>query len=214
EASAEGAPSEPTDGAAGTCTYTADGSEPAKKVDPPQAEPAETGKVDVEVDTNVGAIKATLDAGTTPCTVNSFLSLAKQDYFDKTKCHRITTEGIFVLQCGDPTATGTGGPGYAFADELVPSDPRLQPCLGQTDPTTGAEVCTYTSGTLAMANSGPDTNGSQFFLVYQDSPLPAAYTAFGRMSAAGVKVVQGVAAKGIAADGIAPKQPVTITSVK
>ena len=84
--------------------------DPAKKVDPPPAEPAETGKVDVTLDTNVGAINATLDAGTTPCTVNSFLSLAKQGYFDETTCHRLTTQGIYVLQCGDPTAPAWAAP--------------------------------------------------------------------------------------------------------
>ena len=196
------------------CSYTEAGPEPAKKVDLPPGDPEKDAPTEVTIATDQGDVKVSLDADKAPCTVNSFLSLAKQGFFDNTKCHRLVNSGLFVLQCGDPTATGTGGPGYAFADELVPSDPRLQPCLGQTDPTTGAEVCTYTSGTLAMANSGPDTNGSQFFLVYQDSPLPAAYTVFGRMSAAGVKVVQAVAKQGIAADGTAPKQPVTIASVK
>ena len=98
--------------------------------------------------------------------------------------------------------------------QVQQDDPRLQPCLGQVDQTSGAEVCTYPAGTVAMANSGPDTNGSQFFLVYADSPLPAAYTVFGRMSAAGVDVVEKIAAQGIAADGIAPKQSVTIQSVQ
>ena len=199
EPSAETSPSESTDGAApasGSCTYTADGSEPAKKVDPPPAEPAETGKVDVTLDTNVGPIKATLDAGTTPCTVNSFLSLAKQDYFDKTTCHRLTTDGIYVLQCGDPTATGMGGPGYQFDDELSGSE-------------------TYGAGTLAMANAGPGTNGSQFFIVFDDSQLPPSYTVFGQVDAAGIRTVQKVAAKGTktGTDG-PPKQPVEIADVK
>lgn len=196
------------------CSYTEEDPQPTKPVELPPGDPEKDAPTEVTIATDRGDVKVSLDADKAPCTVNSFLSLAKQGFFDNTKCHRLTSGGLFVLQCGDPTATGTGGPGYAFADELVPSDPRLQPCLGQSDPTTGAEVCTYPSGTLAMANSGPDTNGSQFFLVYQDSPLPAAYTAFGRMSAAGVKVVQAVAAQGIAADGTAPNQPVTITSVK
>jgi len=196
------------------CSYTEEGPEPAKQVDLPPGDPEKDAPTEVTIATDRGDVKVSLDADKAPCTVNSFLSLAKQGFFDSTKCHRLVNEGLFVLQCGDPTATGSGGPGYAFADELVRSDPRLQPCLGQTDPTTGNEVCTYTSGTLAMANSGPDTNGSQFFLVYRDSPLPAAYTVFGRMSAAGVKVVQAIAKEGIAADGVAPKQPVTITSVK
>jgi peptidyl-prolyl cis-trans isomerase B (cyclophilin B) len=160
--------------AAGTCTYSPDGMQAA----------------------NVGDLKVVLDAGKTPCTVNSFLSLAEQGYFDDTQCHRLTTQGIYVLQCGDPTATGSGGPGYQFDDEL-----------------TGKE--TYGAGTLAMANAGPGTNGSQFFIVYQDSMLDPNYTVFGTVDAAGIKTVQGVAAKGTTngqPDG-APKQAVTITGV-
>ncbi len=195
------------------CSYPEQG-QAAKKVDAPPGDPEKGAPGEVTIATDRGDIKISLDADKAPCTVNSFLSLAKQGYFENTKCHRLVTQGLFVLQCGDPTGTGTGGPGYSFADELIKNDPRLQPCLGQTDPTTGAEVCTYTAGTVAMANSGPDTNGSQFFLVYKDSPLPAAYTVFGKMSAAGVKVVQSIAKQGNAADGVGPKQPVTITSVE
>ena len=198
--STESSPSGSTDGAetaSGTCTYNPDGMDPAKKVDPPSAEPAEAGKVDVTLDTNVGAIDATLDAGTTPCTVNSFLSLAKQGYFDETTCHRLTTQGIYVLQCGDPTGTGMGGPGYQYDDELSGSE-------------------TYGAGTLAMANAGPGTNGSQFFIVFDDSQLPPSYTVFGKVDAAGIKTVQKVAAKGTETgtpDG-PPKQPVEIAGVK
>jgi len=197
EATSGSSPSDSTAPASGTCTYNPDGMDPAKKVDPPPAEPTETGKVDVTLDTNVGAINATLDAGTTPCTVNSFLSLATQDYFDATTCHRLTTEGIYVLQCGDPTATGSGGPGYQYDDEL-----------------SGTE--TYPAGTLAMANAGPGTNGSQFFIVYEDSQLPPSYTVFGQVDPAGIKTVQKLAAKGTQTgtpDG-PPKQPVKITDVK
>src|SRR5690606_14024148 len=114
-------------------------------------------------------------------------------YFDSTSCHRLTTSGIFVLQCGDPTATGTGGPGYSFADEL-----------------TGSE--TYPAGTLAMANAGPDTNGSQFFIVYADTSLAPDYTVFGHLDGASTAIVADVAAEGTASgapDG-APRTPVTI----
>ena len=170
--------------------------DPAKKVDPPPAEPADTGKVDVTLDTSVGEINATLDAGKTPCTVNSFTSLAKQGYFDDTTCHRLTTQGIYVLQCGDPTATGMGGPGYQYDDELSGSE-------------------TYRAGTLAMANAGPGTNGSQFFIVFDDSQLPPSYTVFGTVDAAGIKTVQKVAAKGTETGGPdgPPKQPVEIAGV-
>ena len=193
------------------CSYTK-GEPAAKPADLPPGDPDPEAPTEVTIATDRGDIRVSLDEDKAPCTVNSFQSLAKQGFFDDTECHRLVTTGIFVLQCGDPSGTGTGGPGYAFDDELVADDPRLQPC--QTDPASGTDVCTYTAGTLAMANAGPDTNGSQFFLVYQDSPLPAAYTAFGRMSAAGLKVVRSVADAGVQKGSETPKQPVTITSVK
>ena len=151
----------------------------------------------LKISTNRGVITATLDGSNTPCTANSFTSLAKQGYFDGTTCHRLTTQGIFVLQCGDPTGTGSGGPGYAFDDEL-----------------TGQE--TYPAGTLAMANSGADTNGSQFFLVYADTSLPPSYTVFGKIDPHGRRVVEGVAKAGTTDGGPdgAPKEDVVITSVK
>ena len=194
------------------CSYVESG-DAAKKVDLPSATPTQDAATEVTIKTDRGDIKVTLDPEKAPCTVNSFLSLAGQGYFDGTTCHRLVVGGLNVLQCGDPTGTGTGGPGYSFKDELVPSDTRLEPCTGQTDPQSGKEVCTYTSGTLAMANAGADTNGSQFFLVFSDSLLPAAYTVFGKMNAAGVKVVEEIAAQGNAADGVGPKTPVTIEKV-
>lgn len=198
----------------GPCSYPDDGTEPAKEVDPPPAKPVTEKPTTAVLRTGVGNIKVTLDADKAPCTVNSFLSLAEQGYFDDTRCHRLTTQGIYVLQCGDPEGTGAGGPGYSFADELLDGDPRLQPCQQMQ----GQNVCTYGPGTLAMANAGPDTNGSQFFLVYDSSPLPAAYTVFGRMDAAGLNVVEKVAQGGIdqaergPTDG-SPKTEVKITGV-
>jgi peptidyl-prolyl cis-trans isomerase B (cyclophilin B) len=187
------------DTAGTTCEYTKDGSAPAKAVDPPPAEATETGDVEVTISTSAGDIAATLDAAAAPCTVNSFLSLADQGYYDDTPCHRLTTAGagIYVLQCGDPSGSGTGGPGYLVPDEL-----------------SGDEK--YSSGTLAMANVGqPDTNGSQFFMVYQDTPLPPSYTVFGSIDDAGLKVLDAVARKGTAngaPDG-PPKEKVQIESV-
>ncbi len=180
------------------CDYPADGSEPAKPVDAPAPEAAATGTLTVTIATSEGDLTAELDADATPCTVNSFLSLAEQGYFDDTDCHRLTTAGILVLQCGDPTGSGRGGPGYSFADEL-----------------TGTE--TYVAGTLAMANAGPNTNGSQFFVVYGDSQLSPAYTVFGHIDDASVTTVQGIAEAGTddangPGDGH-PKTPVTITGV-
>ena len=178
----------------GPCTYTSTG-DAARKVSLPPSEPAPAKTLTITTDR--GPVPVTLDDTTTKCTSNSFTSLAKQGYFDKTKCHRLTTQGIFVLQCGDPTGTGSGGPGYSFPDEL-----------------NGQE--TYPAGTLAMANAGPDTNGSQFFLVYAETSLPPSYTVFGRFGPAGLKVVRDIAQAGTAdgsGDG-APKQDVVITSVR
>jgi peptidyl-prolyl cis-trans isomerase B (cyclophilin B) len=200
---------------AGTCSYHKDGSEPAKKVDLPPSTPPTGNPTSLTISTSAGDIPVTLEAGQAPCAVNSFVSLADQGYFDGTTCHRLTTQGYFVLQCGDPTGTGRGGPGYAFPDELVADDPRLQPCGDEG----GTAYCTYNAGIVAMANAGPDTNGSQFFLVYGNSKFPPAFTVLGNMGATGLKVVKQIAAKGIGAEGLGPgdgtpKEPVTITSVK
>ncbi|MGB4137810.1 MAG: peptidylprolyl isomerase [Microbacterium sp.] len=187
---------QPTSTASGTCTYSDSARPAAKQVAPPPAEPDATGEVSVTIATSAGDLAVTLDADAAPCTVNSFLSLAKQGYFDGTRCHRLTTQGIFVLQCGDPSETGAGGPGYSFADELD-----------------GTE--TYPAGTLAMANAGPGTNGSQFFIVYADTQLQPDYTVFGHVDEAGTGVVAGIAAEGTASGGPdgAPKDPVTIAKI-
>lgn len=196
-ATATDAPGTESAESAESCAYPSAGT-PATEVEAPPASATETGEVAAVIETTAGDVPVTLDADAAPCTVNSFLSLAEQDYFTNTPCHRLTTAaaGIFVLQCGDPTGTGAGGPGYSFPDEL-----------------TGQE--TYGPGTLAMANAGPDTNGSQFFMVYDDSPLDPDYTVFGSISEDGLAVVQQVAAAGAeggAPDG-APAEPVQITGV-
>jgi peptidyl-prolyl cis-trans isomerase B (cyclophilin B) len=163
-----------------TCDYPTDSQAATRKVQAPPQSPDVQGQVAVTIKSSIGTIGATLDADQTPCTVNSFVSLAKQGFFDNSPCHRLTTAetGIFVLQCGDPSGTGTGGPGYTIPDEL-----------------SGKE--TYGPGTLAMANTGqPDTGGSQFFIVYQKTPLPPQYTVFGHIDAAGLKAVQKVAKQG------------------
>jgi peptidyl-prolyl cis-trans isomerase B (cyclophilin B) len=177
------------------CDYPEDPAGAAKEVDAPSADAPTEGTTTVTLTTSVGDITATLDQEATPCTAHSFASLAEQGYFDATQCHRLTTMGIYVLQCGDPTGTGTGGPGYSFPDEL-----------------SGKE--TYPAGTLAMANAGPDTNGSQFFIVYQDTQLPPAYAVFGTVdeeSLAAVKEVADAGVQGGAPDG-PPKTPVEIES--
>lgn len=122
-----------------------------------------TAEYTMSLKTNVGDIAIAMDAAKTPSTVNSFKSLADKKYFDNTKCHRLTTQGIYVLQCGDPKGDGTGGPGYTIPDENLKS-------LGK--PAADGAV-TYKAGTVAMANTGqPHTGGSQFFLVYKDTKLP------------------------------------------
>jgi peptidyl-prolyl cis-trans isomerase B (cyclophilin B) len=145
--------------------------------------------------TNQGTITMSLDGEKAPCTVRSFLSLTRQNYFDNTSCHRLTTSGIFVLQCGDPTGTGTGGPGYQFADENL----------------AGAK---YPKGTIAMANSGPGTNGSQFFLVYKDTQLDPNYTPFGTITK-GLDILNKVAAAGsVPPDDGKPKLDIKILSIR
>ena len=178
-----------------TCSYPLGGT-PARPVDPPSTTGVPTtGTASATLHFRSGDVTITLDRAHAPCTVNSFLSLATQGFYTNTKCHRLVTSGIFILQCGDPTATGTGGPGYSFPDEL-----------------SGHE--TYGAGTVAMANRGPDTNGSQFFLVFADSPLPPSYTVFGRMDTAGLDVIKGIAAKGVdPKDGSTPVADATISSV-
>jgi peptidyl-prolyl cis-trans isomerase B (cyclophilin B) len=177
-----------------TCDWKKSGTASKKATVPSTTSPAKKGTVDVAVQTSQGAMTFTLDRAAAPCTVESFVSLAEQKYFDSTPCHRLTSGTLAVLQCGDPTGSGSGGPGYSFADEL-----------------TGKEK--YTKGVLAMANSGADTNGSQFFIVYKDSQLGPKYTVFGTVSK-GLDVVQKVAAKGStpANDG-KPKLPITLTKL-
>ncbi|MEJ7691232.1 MAG: peptidylprolyl isomerase [Nocardioidaceae bacterium] len=134
------------------------------------------------VTTNCGDIELELDGAKAPQTVASFLQLSTDSFYDDTPCHRLTTDGIFVLQCGDPTGSGSGGPGYGYGIENAPKD--------------GA----YPTGTLAMARSSdPNSNGSQFFIVYQDTMLPVeggGYTIFGKVTK-GLDIVQSIADKGV-----------------
>jgi len=184
------------------CAYPADG-QPAKPATPPPgANVSAQGSVPATVATSAGQIGLTLDRALAPCTVNSFLSLARQGYFDNTPCHRLTTSpGLQVLQCGDPTGTGSGGPGYKFNDETYPQ-------------------LSYGRGYLAMANAGPNTNGSQFFMIYGDaSALTPAYTVFGYIDPAGLQVLDTVARAGDdgsmdpSPGGGKPNMKVTITKV-
>jgi len=195
------------------CQYPPSTGEKASK----QNNPPRTGKVPTDppqvsasMTTNQGNIGLQLDNAKSPCTVNSFASLAQQGFFNDTPCHRLTTsEGLAVLQCGDPTGQGTGGPGYQFDNEyptnqFQPDDPKLQ------------EPVVYPRGTLAMANAGPGTNGSQFFLVYKDSHLPPNYTVFGTIDQTGLATLDKIAAAGTA-DGSQdgkPKDDVQVKSIQ
>ncbi|MFI0453026.1 peptidylprolyl isomerase [Actinomadura sp. 6N118] len=191
----------PTQAAAkpGECAYTAAQEAGAPKdLGKPPVKPAYDGTVKATIKTSQGDIGLELDGKKAPCATNSFAFLAKKDFWNKTFCHRLSTsEGLKMLQCGDPTGTGSGGPGYQFGNE-------------NTD---GAK---YTKGTLAMANAGPGTNGSQFFLVYGDSGLSPDYTVFGKITS-GIDVLETVAKGGIAKagqDGTGePKKKVTIQDV-
>ncbi|MCB7137603.1 peptidylprolyl isomerase [Cellulosimicrobium marinum] len=170
----------------------------------PPASAAEGREWTSTLTTSVGDIELTLDGAAAPQAVANFVALAEAGYFDETSCHRLTTSGIYVLQCGDPTGTGTGDPGYGFGPiENAPADD------------------VYPAGTVAMARQGgnAESMGSQFFLVYEDSTIPSdaagGYTVFGTITS-GLDVVQAVADAGTAdgaGDG-SPATPVTIEGVE
>ncbi len=191
------------------CQYPASPEPASKPVAAPNSGkvPTDPATVSVSMATNQGNIGLVLDNAKAPCTVNSFASLAQKGFFNDTPCHRLTTSpSLSVLQCGDPTGKGTGGPGYQFANEY-PTDqyPKDDPALQQP--------LTYPRGTLAMANAGADTNGSQFFLVYKDSQLPPNYTAFGTIDATGLATLDKIAAAGVAGGGQDGK-PATDVQIK
>jgi peptidyl-prolyl cis-trans isomerase B (cyclophilin B) len=191
----------------GSCAYPAEGTAAKADTPPPTTGVPTTGDTKVALATSAGPIGLTLNAAKAPCTVNSFLSLTRQKYFDGTSCHRLTTgDGLKVLQCGDPTGTGSGGPGYTIADE---------PPTGLAAAANGTVV--YPRGTVAMAKtSAPNSGGSQFFLVYADSTLPPDYTVFGTIDAPGLATLDAIAKGGSnnangPGDG-APNTKVTITT--
>ncbi|MET8837218.1 peptidylprolyl isomerase [Micromonospora sp. NPDC004540] len=159
-----------------------------KDVGLPQNQQANKGTQTMTIDTNLGPITAKVDRSKVPCTAGSFTHLASKGFFDNTKCHRLVTQGIKVLQCGDPSATGTGwrdtdgtgGPSYSLGEENLPTDKRPA----------------YPEGVIAMANSGQQgSTGSQFFIVYGDSQLDPNYTVLGTITG-GMDLVKQVAAAG------------------
>ncbi|HEX6402468.1 MAG TPA: peptidylprolyl isomerase [Pseudonocardiaceae bacterium] len=185
------------------CQYPPTPQPAARPVKPPLAGDTDAkGTVAATMQTSAGPIGLTLDRALAPCTVNSFLSLAKQGYYTNSPCHRLVTNPtLHVLQCGDPTGVGTGGPGYTIPDEVFPE-------------------LTYGRGYVAMANTGePNSGGSQFFLIYGQTELPPQYTVFATISPAGLKVLDQIAKAGDDASlepspgGGKPNQPVTITAI-
>ena len=183
----------------------------------------------VNLDTSAGPIGMTLDRSVSPCTVNAIEYLAEDGYFNDTVCHRLTTsDGLKVLQCGDPSGTGAGGPGFQFPNEF-PTDEALDGVdltqMGIPEDASDEEKRQYASmmlqdpqrydrGTIAMAHAGIDTNGSQFFLNYGPSVLPPLYTYFGQIDDAGLETLDAIAEAGVeggAPDG-APAKEVKINS--
>ena len=204
-------PFKPSANLGANCQYPASPDKAVKPVKPPRIGkvPTDPATVSVSMVTSQGNIGLLLANNESPCTVNSFASLVNQRFFNDTKCHRLTTAAtLSVLQCGDPKGDGTGGPGYQFGneyptDQYPPNDPKLR------------EPVIYPRGTLAMANAGPDTNSSQFFLVYKDSQLPPQYTVFGTIQADGLATLDKIAKGGVAGGGEdgKPATEVTIKSV-
>ena len=190
------------------CTYTQTNS--AGKALIPTTSPDYKSAYTATINTNLGKISINLLNSKATCTVNSFVHLAESNFFNGSQCHRVAdSQGLYMFQCGDATVRasqtlsctsttlGTGGPGYSFSDENL----------------TGA---TYKAGTVAMANSGTNTNGSQFFLVFKDTSLSPAYTPFGTITS-GLDILQKVANAGTSctysAGGGVPKEKVVINSV-
>lgn len=197
------APSTNADGTV-NCTYAADTSGNTNLTDvgtppTPEATPA-TGTSTLLMSTDQGDLTLTLDKAKAPCAAASFTYLAQQAFFDGSTCHRLVVQPSFgVLQCGDPTGTGSGGPSYKYAEEVTPET-------------------TYPRGTIAMAKTqAPGTTGSQFFLCFVDTALPPEYTVVGTVDEAGLAVLDTVAAGGIKDVGAegdgAPAIPVNISTL-
>ena len=168
---------------------------------PPTSGEPRSGTAIMTVTMNGRPVEITIDTAKTPCTAASFAHLAGQKFFDGSKCHRLVNGGIFVLQCGDPSGTGAGGPTYQFADENLP-----QP---------GADgAATYARGVVAMANHGAGTNGSQFFINFKDGQLGPNYTPFGVVTK-GMEVIDQIAEAGVEGGGGdgPPAKPVTIATI-
>ncbi len=169
-----------------------------KNITPPEVKPPFKNKT-FTLTTNCGDIVIEANAKSAPITVVALAALAKGGFFNKTFCHRLTTNNIYVLQCGDPTGTGLGGPNFSYRDENLPQ----------------AVESNYPAGVVAMANSGANTNGSQFFIVYENTSMRPEYTIWGKVTK-GLEIVKAIAKEGVADgtnDGL-PKQTIAIERVK
>jgi peptidyl-prolyl cis-trans isomerase B (cyclophilin B) len=180
------------------CKNTKAKSHVAKNIEPPEIKGPFQNRT-FTLTTNCGNIIIKADGKSAPITVTALSALAAGGFFDQTLCHRLTTENIYVLQCGDPTATGLGGPNFTYRDENLPT----------------AVENNYPAGVVAMFNSGQNTHGSQFFIVYEDTSLPPSYTIWVKVTK-GLEIIQMVAKSGVLdgkKDG-APKLKIGIEKVK
>ena len=196
------------------CSYPSSGDRARLAKKPASLDVPSTGEVPLQLRTTAGNIDIILSRDGAPCAVNSFDSLVSQAFFVQTRCHRLTTPpaSIAILQCGDPTGTGAGGPGY-----VVPDEPPVG--LDEAEPDArGITAVVYPRGTIALANRGvADSGGSQFFLVYQDSVLPPEFSVLGAVEQASLPVLDAIADAGSddnagPGDGM-PATPVTVTAV-
>jgi len=180
------------------CKVTKAKGHTAKNITPPEVKGPFKNKT-FTFTTNCGDVVIEADGKNAPVTVFALSALANGGFFDQSLCHRLTTNNIYVLQCGDPTATGSGGPNFSYRDENLPANNENN----------------YPAGVVAMANSGPSTNGSQFFIVYEDTSLPPSYTIWGKVTK-GLEIIQTIAKSGVEngkSDGT-PKQKIAIEKVR
>ena len=186
----------------GPCGYNETAANVASKTDfqvglPPDPKPTPAkGVVNVKVVTTRGEVDIALDRADAPCAVQSWVYLIQKKFYDASPCHRLVNSGIFVLQCGDPTGTGTGGPTYQYKEENLKN-------------------AQYTSGVVAMAKeTAAGTTSGQFFIMYKNSTsLPKQYSVVGKVTK-GLSIVQAVGAGGLASDQTAPKIPIGIRSMR
>jgi peptidyl-prolyl cis-trans isomerase B (cyclophilin B) len=182
--------------AQGSCTWTPkDPSANPDTIDtgsPPASGELRSGFETMTIKTNLGDIEALLDLSQVPCTAASFKYLGEKKYFEGSGCHRLNTTSKLVT-CGDPKGTGAGGPSYQFADENVPASPLADPTAS---PSPSAPPTYYAKGTIVMVNTGANTNGGQFTIVYGDgSDLAKSYSVVGTVTK-GLEIVEGVAKAG------------------